>query len=55
MALWLSFKEIFENKKKDSIHLMTRQRWTAKDYYFDLDGHIIWGKDEYQIDLRKLR
>ena len=34
---------------------MTRQRWTAKDYYFDLDGHIIWGKDEYQIDLRKLR
>lgn len=43
------------SKKKDSIHLMTRQRWTAKDYYFDLDGHIIWGKDEYQIDLRKLR
>lgn len=29
-----------------------KQRWMAQDHYYDLDGKIIWAKDEYEVDLR---
>lgn len=26
-----------------------RQRWMAKDHYYDLYGKVIWSKDEYEV------
>lgn len=26
----------------------TRQQWMMRDHYYNLDGHIIWAKDEYE-------
>ncbi|MEJ8769972.1 hypothetical protein [Prevotella sp. HCN-7019] len=25
-----------------------KQQWMMRDHYYDLDGHIIWAKDEYE-------
>ena len=28
----------------------SRMQWMMRDHYYDLDGHIIWAKDEYEYE-----
>lgn len=43
----LHYKEAFAHKRvKDKNG--TRRQWMMRDHYYNLDGHIIWAKDEYE-------